>query len=44
MIHNLIFWLIVAPAFLALLLGLIASAAQIAADKIKDQPEVETPQ
>ncbi|WP_277881452.1 hypothetical protein [Leptolyngbya sp. FACHB-17] len=34
MIRTYIFWLIVAPTSLAFVLGLIASSAQAAADKI----------
>lgn len=37
MIRTFIFWLIVAPASLAFLLGLIAHSAQTMANKITDE-------
>lgn len=43
MIRTFIFWLIVAPASLAFLLGLTANTAQKMADKITDE-EVQEPQ
>lgn len=44
MIRTFIFWLIVAPATLAFLLGLLASVAHAMANKITDQQETEPSQ
>jgi hypothetical protein len=44
MIRIFIFWLIIAPACLAFLLGLIASGAQSMANKPTDDPAAEPSQ